>query len=73
VKKERILYTKNAKSEFFIAQLPYLKYIKQLSDPKVVSTPWSPPDWMVEARNATEGYTRLKDNYYQVYAEYFIK
>jgi O-glycosyl hydrolase len=54
-------------------QLPYLKYIKQLSDPKVITAPWSPPEWMMEARNATEGFTRLKDQYYQVHAEYFVK
>jgi O-glycosyl hydrolase len=54
-------------------QLPYLKYIKQLSNPKVITAPWSPPEWMIEARNGSVGYTRLKDAYYQVYAEYFVK
>jgi O-glycosyl hydrolase len=54
-------------------QLPYLKYIKNLSNPKVLTTPWSPPEWMVEPRNATTGFTRLKDEYYQVLAEYFVK
>jgi len=54
-------------------QLPYLKYIKRLSNPKVITAPWSPPLWMIEERNGTEGFTRLKDEYYQVYAEYFVK
>ncbi|XP_021925903.1 glucosylceramidase-like isoform X2 [Zootermopsis nevadensis] len=53
-------------------KLPYLKYIKQLSNPRVVTVPWSPPEWMIEGRNGTEGFTRLKDIYYQVYAEYFV-
>ncbi|KDR16212.1 Glucosylceramidase, partial [Zootermopsis nevadensis] len=57
---------------FLNVQLPYLKYIKQLSNPRVVTVPWSPPEWMIEGRNGTEGFTRLKDIYYQVYAEYFV-
>ena len=54
-------------------QLPYLKYIKQLSNPKIIMAPWSPPLWMTEGRNGTAGFTRLKNEYYQVYAEYFVK
>ncbi|PSN49700.1 putative glucosylceramidase 4 [Blattella germanica] len=53
-------------------KLPYLKYIKLLSNPKVITAPWSPPTWMVESRNGTVGFTRLKDQYYQVMAEYFV-
>jgi O-glycosyl hydrolase len=64
---------KDNSSPFLNVQLPYLKYIKKLSNPKVVSAPWSPPEWMVEARNGTVGYTRLKDQYYQLHAEYFVK
>lgn len=54
-------------------QLPYAKYIKQKSNPKVVVAPWSPPEWMIEGRNGSVGFTRLKDEYYQIYAEYFVK
>ncbi|XP_069690289.1 uncharacterized protein [Periplaneta americana] len=53
-------------------KIPYLKYIKGLQDVKLLTTPWSPPEWMIEPRNGSIGYTKLGEQYYQVYAEYFV-
>ncbi|KAJ9589458.1 hypothetical protein L9F63_017319 [Diploptera punctata] len=60
-------------NEDFKFKLPYLQYIRTLvPNVKIIATPWSPPTWMVESRNGTEGFTRLKDEYYQVLAYYFV-
>ena len=51
-----------------------MKYIKTMvPNVKVITAPWSPPTWMMESRNGTEGFTRLKNEYYQVLAQYFVK
>ncbi|PSN37780.1 hypothetical protein C0J52_15853, partial [Blattella germanica] len=40
---------------------------------KVVTAPWSSPEWMKELRFPLRGHTRLKKEFYQLYADYIVK
>lgn len=52
--------------------IPVLKEIYAINpDLKIIGTPWSAPRWMKE-RNSWTG-ASLKEDCYQVYAEYFVK
>ncbi|KAL0867557.1 hypothetical protein ABMA27_008327 [Loxostege sticticalis] len=42
------------------------------ADVHVVATPWSPPAWM-KTNNALFGASQLKEEYYQTYADYYVK
>lgn len=52
--------------------IPVLKAILKVSpDIKIMGSPWSPPTWMKD-NNDTRGGS-LKKEYYQAYANYFVK
>ncbi|TLX74626.1 glucosylceramidase [Labilibacter sediminis] len=52
--------------------IPVLKEILTINpDIKIMGSPWSPPTWM-KTNNATKG-GELKPEYYQAYANYFVK
>lgn len=52
--------------------IPVLKEIlKVVPDIKILGSPWSAPTWMKSNNNVQGG--RLKDEYYPVYAKYFVK
>lgn len=52
--------------------IPVLKEILELvPDIKILGSPWSAPTWMKTNNNVQGG--RLKDEYYPVYAKYFVK
>lgn len=52
--------------------IPVLKEIlKIVPDIKILGSPWSAPTWMKSNFNVQGG--RLKDEYYPVYAKYFVK
>jgi glucosylceramidase len=52
--------------------IPVLKEILEVvPDIKILGSPWSAPTWMKSNNNVQGG--RLKDEYYPVYAKYFVK
>lgn len=52
--------------------IPVLKEILKVApDIKILGSPWSAPTWMKSNNNVQGG--RLKDEYYPVYAKYFVK
>ena len=52
--------------------IPVLKQILEVNPGiKIMSSPWSPPTWMKTNNNSKGG--SLKSEYYQVYADYFVK
>lgn len=52
--------------------IPILKEILAINpNIKILGSPWSPPTWM-KSNNATKG-GELKPEYYQAYANYFVK
>jgi glucosylceramidase len=52
--------------------IPVLKEILAISpNIKILGSPWSAPTWMKSNNNIQGG--RLKDEYYPVYAKYFVK
>lgn len=52
--------------------IPVLKEIlKVIPNIKILGSPWSAPTWMKSNNNVQGG--RLKDEYYPVYAKYFVK
>ncbi|WDT68675.1 glycoside hydrolase family 30 protein [Cloacibacterium sp. TD35] len=58
-----------AKDQFVIDMLKEILAINP--DIKIIGAPWSPPVWMKDNGNSIGG--SLKTEYYQVYAEYFVK
>ena len=63
-------------SEFSLAKdQPVIDMLKEIlainPDIKIIGAPWSPPVWMKDNGNSIGG--SLKTEYYQVYAEYFVK
>lgn len=63
-------------SEFSLAKdQPVIDMLKEIlainPDIKIIGAPWSPPIWMKDNGNSIGG--SLKTEYYQVYAEYFVK
>ncbi|XP_026740602.1 glucosylceramidase-like [Trichoplusia ni] len=55
-------------------KIPMIKASMQASSTPihVIATTWSPPPWM-KTNNAYTGYSRLKPEYYQTYADYYYK
>ncbi|CAF4885237.1 unnamed protein product [Pieris macdunnoughi] len=55
-------------------KIPMLWAIQNTSNVPIhiVSTTWSPPPWM-KTNNAFTGYSRLKEKYYQTYADYHYR
>ena len=52
--------------------IPLLKEIIAInSSLKIIATPWTPPVWMKDNNNSIGG--KLKPEYYDVYARYFVK
>ena len=52
--------------------IPVLKQILAINpNIKLMATPWSPPVWMKDNNSSIGG--RLKTQYYNVYAQYFVK
>ncbi|RZJ78064.1 MAG: glucosylceramidase, partial [Chryseobacterium sp.] len=52
--------------------VPVLKEILAISPKiKIMGSPWSAPVWMKSNQNVQGG--RLKDEYYSIYADYFVK
>jgi len=52
--------------------IPVLKEILAINpEIKILGSPWSAPTWMKESNNVRGG--RLKDECYEVYAQYFVK
>ena len=63
-------------SEFSLAKdQPVIDMLKEIlainPDIKIIGAPWSPPIWMKDNGQSIGG--SLKTEYYQVYAEYFVK
>jgi len=63
-------------SEFSLAKdQPVIDMLKEIlainPDIKIIAAPWSPPVWMKDNGKSIGG--SLKPEYYQVYAEYFVK
>ena len=63
-------------SEFSLAKdQPVIDMLKEIlainPDIKIIGAPWSPPIWMKDNGKSIGG--SLKTEYYQVYAEYFVK
>ncbi|KAJ8869052.1 hypothetical protein PR048_030607 [Dryococelus australis] len=54
--------------------IPFIKKAQEVSPSKVklFSAPWSAPDWMKNI-NTTTNASSLKKEYYQVFADYYIK
>ncbi|WP_336772420.1 S-layer homology domain-containing protein [Paenibacillus sp. MMO-58] len=52
--------------------IPFLKQALQINpDLKIMGTPWSAPGWMKTTDSSVKG--KLKEEYYGVYAQYFVK
>lgn len=52
--------------------IPLLKQALEINpDLKIMGTPWSAPGWMKTTDSSIKG--KLKDEYYGVYAQYFVK
>ena len=63
-------------SEFSLAKdQPVIDMLKEIlainPDIKIIAAPWSPPVWMKDNGSSIGG--SLKPEFYQVYAEYFVK
>ena len=63
-------------SEFSLAKdQPVIDMLKEIlainPDIKIIGAPWSPPVWMKDNGNSIGG--SLKPEFYQVYADYFVK
>lgn len=63
-------------SEFNLAKdQPVIEMLKKAltinPNIKIIATPWSPPIWMKDNGNSIGG--SLKPEYYEVYAQYFVK
>jgi len=55
-----------------VVLIPQLKEVKAINPSvKFLSTPWSPPVWMKDNNSSIGG--NLQPQYYQVYANYFVK
>jgi glucosylceramidase len=55
-----------------VAHLNDLMEVSGNSDIKIVGSAWSPPRWM-KTNNAWTGFSALKDEFYQTWAEYHLK
>ncbi|XP_063240971.1 lysosomal acid glucosylceramidase-like isoform X2 [Bacillus rossius redtenbacheri] len=55
-------------------KIPFVKRLQEISPRpvKLFTTAWSAPDWMKDI-GTNIGYSSLKTQYYQLWAEYFIK
>ena len=55
-------------------QIPYVDWAKSLSSKpiKLFSSPWSAPKWM-KSNNEFYGQGYLLEEYYQAWADYFVK
>ncbi|XP_063231470.1 putative glucosylceramidase 4 [Bacillus rossius redtenbacheri] len=66
----------NLSMEDYSYKIPFIKKAIAISDPevpvKLFSAPWSAPSWM-KNNNKTANISRLREEYYQVYADYYIK
>ncbi|MGB5818709.1 MAG: glycoside hydrolase family 30 beta sandwich domain-containing protein [Saonia sp.] len=52
--------------------IPIIKEILKIApDIKILGSPWSPPPWMKDNKDTRGG--SLKEEYYDVYAQYFVK
>jgi glucosylceramidase len=49
-----------------------IKAAAAVPDIHIVSTTWSPPPWM-KTNNDYTGYSRVKPEYFQTYADYHYK
>ncbi|CAH2094054.1 unnamed protein product [Euphydryas editha] len=60
--------------EDYMYKIPMIKSIMNVSTAPVhiVATTWSPPLWM-KTRHHYGGFSRLKEEYYQTYADYHLK
>nr|CAD7200238.1 unnamed protein product [Timema douglasi] len=63
----------NLTEEDYLLKLPNIKRAQSLSNGKVklFTTAWSAPDWMKNIQ--TNGLSSLKPEYYQLWADYYIK
>src|SRR5690606_34793615 len=52
--------------------IPLLQQILKINpDIKIMGSPWTPPVWMKTNNNSVGG--QLKPEYYETYAQYFVK
>lgn len=60
---------------FFVLQIPYIRRAAQLVNVelKLLASAWSPPVWMKTIENLTAPFSFLKPEYYQLWADYYIK
>ena len=63
------LDTRDAKK---VEQIQRLKTVSKLNDLKIKGAAWSPPKWM-KSNNAWTGFSQLKKEYYQTWADYHLK
>ena len=64
----------NLQYEDHVYKIPYIQMAQSLSSKpiRLYSSPWSAPAWMKTNNNLT-GKGSLKTEYYQVWANYFVK
>lgn len=55
-----------------IEQINELKKVAQIDEIKLMGAAWSPPKWM-KSNNKWTGYSHLKTEYYQTWAEYHLQ
>lgn len=55
-----------------VEQIRDLKETAELKDLKIIGAAWSPPRWM-KSNNAWNGYSYLREDYYQTWADYHTK
>jgi glucosylceramidase len=55
-----------------IAQIQDLKKASKNDDIRMIGTAWSPPKWM-KTNNEWTGFSALRDEYYQTWANYHVK
>lgn len=56
-------------------QIPYIQQAAELTNGtlKLLASAWSPPAWAKTIENLTAANSFLKDEYYQLWADYYLK
>lgn len=55
-----------------VEQIKRLKEVSKVSELKIKGAAWSPPPWM-KSNNKWTGFSHLKNEYYQTWADYHLK
>lgn len=59
----------------FLLQIPYIQKAAELNNAtlKLLASAWSPPAWAKTIENLTAAGSFLKEEYYQLWADYYLR